>query len=115
MHVCFLTDVASNVCADTLDKSKVTGLEPVDKAQDSVNGLVSGQVGQGGLLQPVGDAASNEGFNRAERGGKDDQGSYMGSAASKASEYGGSAAGKVGGMFSTGSKDEKSNGGEKSN
>jgi hypothetical protein len=35
---------------------------------------VSGQVGQGGLAQPLGDALSKEGINRAERGGKDDQG-----------------------------------------
>jgi hypothetical protein len=39
-----------------------------------VNGLVTGQVGQGGLAQPVGDMVSKEGINRAERGGKDEQG-----------------------------------------
>ena len=59
---------------DTLDKTKVTGVEQVDTLQDGVNNLVSSQVGQGGLLQPVGDAFSKEGVNRAERGGKDDQG-----------------------------------------
>lgn len=37
---------------------------------------MAGQVGQGGLLQPVGDAVSKEGVNRAERQGKDDSGSY---------------------------------------
>lgn len=41
-----------------------------------MHGLVAGQVGQDGLLQPVGDAFSREGINRAERQGKDDQGSY---------------------------------------
>jgi hypothetical protein len=39
-----------------------------------VNNLAAGQVGKGGLLQPVGDWASKEGVNRAERGGKDDKG-----------------------------------------
>jgi phage tail tape-measure protein len=66
---------------DTLDKSKVTGIPQVDNLQDGVNNLVAGQVGQGGLLQPVGDAMSKEGINRAERQGKDDKGSYGGPAA----------------------------------
>lgn len=35
---------------------------------------MSGQVGQGGIAQPVGDAFSKEGINRAERGGKDENG-----------------------------------------
>lgn len=35
-------------------------------------------MGKGGLLQPVGDAFSKEGINRAERGGKDDSGSSGG-------------------------------------
>jgi hypothetical protein len=39
-----------------------------------VNNLVSGQIGKGGLAQPVGDWASKEGVNRAERGGKDNKG-----------------------------------------
>lgn len=95
-----------------MDKSKVTGIEQVDKLQDSVNSTVSGQVGRGGLLQPVGDAVSKEGVNRAERGGKDDGGSYLGSAGSAMSSAGGSvmsgaksAGGYVGGMFSSGKKD----------
>jgi hypothetical protein len=57
---------------DTLDQTKVTGIEPVDKAQDGVNNLVGGQFGKGGALQGVGDTFSKEGMNRAERGGKDD-------------------------------------------
>jgi hypothetical protein len=60
----------------------MTGIQQVDTLQDGVNSLVSGQVGQGGLLQPVGDAFSREGINRAERGGKDEKGSYGGAAAS---------------------------------
>lgn len=59
---------------ENLDKSKVTGIEQVDNLQDGVNGLVSGQVGKGGLAQPLGDAISKEGINRAERGGKDENG-----------------------------------------
>ena len=74
--------------------------------QDGVNNLVGGQVGQGGLLQPVGDAMSKEGINRAERGGKDDSGSYLGAIGNSASSAGTgiwqgakSAGGYVGGMF----------------
>ena len=63
---------------DGLDKTKVTGIEQVDTLPDGVNNTVAGQVGKGGLLQPVGDMASKEGINRAERGGKDDTGSYTG-------------------------------------
>lgn len=59
---------------ENLDKTKVTGVEQVDNLQDGVNNLVSGQVGKGGLAQPLGDAFSKEGINRAERGGKDDKG-----------------------------------------
>lgn len=62
---------------DALDKSKVTGIEQVDTLQDGVNNAVGQQVGKGGVLQPVGDMASKEGINRAERGGKDDSGSYV--------------------------------------
>ena len=69
---------------DTLNKSKVTGIDQVDNLQDGVNNLAAGQVGKGGLLQPVGDAFSKEGINRAERGGKDDSGSYGGSVADSA-------------------------------
>ena len=78
---------------DTLYKSKVTGIEQVDTLQDSVNNAVGQQVGKGGILQPVGDMASSEGINRAERGGKDDQGSYgpLGSAGSAVSSGAGSA------------------------
>ncbi|CAK4030615.1 tRNA 2 -phosphotransferase 1 [Lecanosticta acicola] len=71
---------ASYATKDTLDKSKVTGVEQVDTLQDSVNNAVGQQVGKGGVLQPVGDMASKEGVNRAERGGKDDSGSYGGAA-----------------------------------
>jgi hypothetical protein len=41
-----------------------------------VNNLAAGQIGKGGLLQPIGDLASKEGVNRAERGGKDDSGKW---------------------------------------
>ncbi|KAF5505061.1 hypothetical protein CGCS363_v005647 [Colletotrichum siamense] len=68
---------ASYTTKDTLDKTKVTGVEQVDTLQDGVHNLAAGQVGQGGLLQPVGDLASKEGINRAERQGKDDEGGYV--------------------------------------
>ncbi|KAL8939361.1 MAG: hypothetical protein Q9216_003400, partial [Gyalolechia sp. 2 TL-2023] len=61
---------------DTLDKTKITGISQVDKLQDGVNNLVGDQVGKDGLLAPVGNMASKEGINRAERGGKDEQGTY---------------------------------------
>ena len=70
---CQLTDPI----AENLDKTKVTGIGPVDNLQDGVNGLATGQLGQGGLLQPVTDKTSKEGVNRAERQGKDDKGSYV--------------------------------------
>jgi len=65
---------ASYAAKDTLDKTKVTGIDQVDKIQDDVNNLAAGQIGKGGLLQPLGDLVSKEGVNRIERGGKDDQG-----------------------------------------
>ena len=55
----------------------MTGISQVDNLQDGVNNLAAGQLGQGGLLQPVSDMASKEGVNRAERQGKDNNGSYM--------------------------------------
>ncbi|KAJ7151685.1 hypothetical protein C8R46DRAFT_1197991 [Mycena filopes] len=68
---------ASYATKGQLDKSKVTGVSQVDTLQDGVHNLVGGQVGQGGALQPLGDLASREGANRAERGGKDDTGGYL--------------------------------------
>ncbi len=46
-----------------------------------MHNLVAGQVGKGGLAQPIGDAFSKEGFNRFERKGKDDKGNYVPGAA----------------------------------
>jgi hypothetical protein len=65
---------------DTLNKTKITGIDQVDQLQGDVNNLVGNQVGKGGLLKPIGDMASKEGINRAERGGKDESGSYGGPA-----------------------------------
>lgn len=62
---------------DQLNKTKITGIEQVDTLQDGINNTVAGQVGQGGLLQPVGDLLSKEGLNRAERGGKDEKGGIL--------------------------------------
>ena len=113
---------ASYATQQNLDKTKVTGVEQVDNLQDGVNGLVSGTVGKGGIAQPLGDAVSKEGINRAERGGKDENGKpiesqgplggYGQSAADGVkggvgSVAGGakSAGGYVGGMFGGGNKE----------
>jgi hypothetical protein len=63
---------------DTLSKSKVTGIKQVDQVQDDVNNLVGNQLGENGFLAPVGNMISKEGINRAERNGKDEDGSYGG-------------------------------------
>lgn len=103
---------------DTLNKSKVTGIKQVDQIQDDVHNLVGNQIGENGLLAPVGNMLSKEGVNRAERGGKDDKGSYGGPAAGMTDPMiknakgagegvaGGAqnAAGYVGGMFGGGKK-----------
>ena len=89
----------SYAAKDTLDKTKITGIEPVDKAQGDVNNLVSGQFGKGGALQGVGDAFSKEGVNRAERGGKDESGSYGGAVGNAAGSVGSSV---TGGLSSAG-------------
>ncbi|KAF4555534.1 Hypothetical protein D9617_2g054950 [Elsinoe fawcettii] len=112
---------ASYATKDTLNKTQVSGIEPVDKLQGGVTDTVAGQVGKGGLLQPVGDMASKEGINRAERGGKDDKGSYGGPLggvtdplANKAKEGGSaategakSAGGYLGGFFGGKGGDKK--------
>ena len=90
--------------SDTLDKTQLVSdkegvLSPVGKLQKGVNDTVAGQVGQGGAAEGVGDTFSEEGFNRVERGGKDDSGSYvpsLGGAGESAAGYGKSAAGGVG-------------------
>lgn len=63
-------------------------------------------MGKEGLLAPVGDAVSKEGINRAERGGKDDQGTYGGPASTYtdpvAEKAQGAGQGLVGGAQSAG-------------
>jgi hypothetical protein len=71
---------AKTIRIDTLSKTKVTGIDQVDKIQDDTANLVGNQIGDKGLLKPVGQFASKEGVNRAERNGKDESGSYMGGA-----------------------------------
>ncbi|KAB8234034.1 uncharacterized protein BDW43DRAFT_274829 [Aspergillus alliaceus] len=66
----------SYVTKDTLNKSKVTGIKQVDQLQDDVHNLVGNQLGDNGLLSPVGKLVSKEGINRAERNGKDEEGRY---------------------------------------
>lgn len=63
---------------DTLSKTKVTGVDQVDQVQDDVSNLVGNQVGDKGLFAPVGQFASKEGINRAERNGKDENESHTG-------------------------------------
>jgi len=72
---------ASYATKDTLNKTKVTGIKQVDQLQDDVHNLIGNQVGRDGFLAPVGNMVSKEGINRAERGGKDDNGTYGGPAA----------------------------------
>ncbi|CAN9283300.1 unnamed protein product [Alternaria sp. RS040] len=115
---------ASYATKQNLDKTKVTGVSQVDNLQDGVNGLVGGQVGKGGIAQPLGDAVSKEGINRAERGGKDEQGKPIegqgplggygqsatdGVKGGASSVAGGakSAGGYIGGMFGGGRKGEQ--------
>jgi len=93
---------ASYTAKENLDKTKVTGIDQVDTLLDGVHGLVAGQVGQGGLAQPIVDLASREGINRAERGGKDNKGSYVPSEGTSAipggSEIAGAGNAVVGGI-----------------
>jgi len=132
---------ASYATKDSLNKTKITGVvrlpfsnhllesspdvrclcvlllttrksqDQVDTLQDGVNSLVGGQVGKGGLLQPVGDAVSKEGVNRAERGGKDDKGSYMGSAGESVSNAGSGIASGVSGAGNKAAEGAKGAGG----
>ncbi|KAF7594624.1 hypothetical protein BBP40_008714 [Aspergillus hancockii] len=67
---------ASHVTKDTLSKSRVSGVKPVDQLQDDVHNLVGNQLGDNGLLAPVGQMMSKEGINRVERKGKDEEGRY---------------------------------------
>lgn len=107
---------------DTLGKTKITGNAQIDNLQDGANNLVAGQIGQDGLLAPVGNAFSKEGVNRAERGGKDDDGSYAPGPAGAVvnpvaqggqklggavMEGGKSVGGAVGGLFGGGKKTEQ--------
>ncbi|KAL9056007.1 MAG: hypothetical protein Q9162_003186 [Coniocarpon cinnabarinum] len=88
---------------DTLNKTQVFDdkglLSPLGKAQKGVNQGVAEQFGQGGALEGVGNMTSKEGINRAERGGKDESGSYipsMSGTASGAADYGKGAASGLG-------------------
>lgn len=94
---------ASYVTKDTLSKSKVTGVNQVDQLQDDVHNLVGNQLGERGLLAPVGDGLSKHGVNRAERGGKDEDGSYGGKMA-PVTDKGIDAAKNVGSSVAAGAK-----------
>ncbi|KAJ5476977.1 hypothetical protein N7539_007121 [Penicillium diatomitis] len=88
---------------DTLSNTKVTGIDQVDKLQDDTNNLVGNQLGNNGLLRPVGQFSSKEGINRAERNGKDESGSY-GGPASGALEKSKEGAGSVGSGLASGAE-----------
>jgi hypothetical protein len=77
LHYFTKDNKASYATRDNLNKTKVTGIEQVDTLQDGVHNLVAGQVGKGGIAQPIGDMASKEGINRTERQGKDNKGGYI--------------------------------------
>ncbi|OIW34231.1 hypothetical protein CONLIGDRAFT_607025 [Coniochaeta ligniaria NRRL 30616] len=77
LHYFTKDNKASYTAKQNLDKTKVTGISQVDTLQDGLNGVVAGQVGKGGLAQPIGDMTSKEGFTRAERQGRDDRGGYV--------------------------------------
>ena len=51
-------------------------MDQVDQIQDDASNLVGNQISDKGLLKPVGQYMSKEGINRAERNGKDENGSY---------------------------------------
>ncbi|KAF7880192.1 uncharacterized protein EAF01_012053 [Botrytis porri] len=122
---------ASYATKDTLNKTKVTGVSQIDQIQDDVHNLVGNQLGENGLLAPIGNLAGKEGINRLERNGKDEDGSYGGptsdisdpiinnakgagqgilggaqSAGSGLASGAKSAGGYVGGMFGGGQKEE---------
>ncbi|KAI0431963.1 hypothetical protein F5Y09DRAFT_354476 [Xylaria sp. FL1042] len=63
----------SYAARDGLDRTKVTGIDQVDKLQDGTNDLAASQIGQGGLLQPVGDLAS-EGMKKVDPRRKNEKG-----------------------------------------
>jgi len=64
----------SYVAEDKLDQTKITGNKDVDNVQDTANKTATGQLEEGGLLNPVGKLTSKEVFTRSERGGKGDKG-----------------------------------------
>jgi hypothetical protein len=67
----------ADIIVENLDKTKVTGISQVDQVQDGVNNLLTGQLQQGGIAQPISDMSSKEGMNRVERGGKGEDGSWV--------------------------------------
>ncbi|KAI9716165.1 MAG: hypothetical protein M1828_000448 [Chrysothrix sp. TS-e1954] len=92
---------ASYATKEELDKTKVTGIEPVNKLQDGVNSTVGGQLGKGGLGEGVGNTLSKEGVDRAEEGAQGDK-DQAGGYGQSAMNAGSSAASGVGGAVSGG-------------
>ncbi len=86
---------------EQLRKTEITGNKQVDAVQEGVVEGVGGQLGKGGLLNPVGEGVSDQGVTRAERGdmgplnpeeAKQQQG-YLGGAADKVKGAGSSLGG----------------------
>ncbi|KAI1171429.1 hypothetical protein F4777DRAFT_565579 [Nemania sp. FL0916] len=77
----------SYVARDSLDKTKVTGVKQVDQLQDGTNNLAANTLGQGGILQPVGDLGS-KGMKLVDPRGKGQGGNDKGSGIPGASSLG---------------------------
>ncbi|KAF2139757.1 uncharacterized protein K452DRAFT_232076 [Aplosporella prunicola CBS 121167] len=102
---------ASYTAKDNLAKTKLASSnENLNTAQDAVHGTAADQLGQEGLARPVGDAVSKEGINRAERGGRDEQGDVAPGAVGEAAQGGKKAAGWVGGLWGGGGGEKKEGG-----
>jgi len=83
---------------EQLRKTEITGNKHVDAVQEGVVEGVGGQLGKGGLLNPVGEGVSDQGVTRAERG---DVGPLNPEEAKKQQSYLGGAADKVKGAGSS--------------
>ncbi|KAJ5979722.1 hypothetical protein N7481_007020 [Penicillium waksmanii] len=93
---------ASYATKDSLSKTKVTGIDQVDQVQDDTSNLVGNQIGDKGLLSPVGQFVSKEGINRTERGGKDERGEFLGGQGTQTGGNGGGLIGSIGSGVSGG-------------
>lgn len=96
-------------------KTDVTGDKNINAIQGGVAEGVGGQFGKGGLLNPVGQAASDQGFTRAERGDtgpvdKNDAGQQGAGVGEKAKGWGNTL---TGGMLGGGGEEKEKGKGKK--